>query len=194
LLQLVYQYVEKQLMDPEMPDDEPSAYTGTFATDGSTAGRHSRQQQLQQQHAKLQEELMLRSAAADYPSFQTNSLGPLPSNLLSVLTWPGQHAVVAGAADGSVMLLQYGSNGGSNGGSSGGNSGDSRSNEVWVTRLAGAGGVLTLAWHPSIQEGLPRYVDQHTYVPIAKLRPLSLTVAGPCKLHVDGSTVRLTTE
>jgi hypothetical protein len=164
-LQLVYQFVDKQLMDSDSPDGQPSAPTNTNTAHGSTVSHHSRQQLLQQQHAKLQEELMLRSAAADYPSFQTNSLGPLPSNLLSVLTWPGQQAVVTGAADGSVTLLQYDSNGGSSGG--GGSNGDansgssgssSSSSEVWVTRLAGAGGVLTLAWHPSVQAGMPRYV------------------------------------
>jgi uncharacterized membrane protein YgcG len=156
---LVYQLIEQQLaaeeqQDPSHPDPNPSH-----------PSHSSRYQQVQQQHAKLQEELMLRSAAADYPSFLAHSLGPLPANLLSVIAWPGKDLVATGAADGTVRLLSYAEkgdeqqqqqqqeDGGRNGSSSGGSNGGCSSSEVWVTRLGGAGGVLTLSWHPAIKAG-----------------------------------------
>jgi len=166
-LQLVFKHVEQQLAAAlEAQDDDTAADTPSHNS------IHSRRQLQQQQHAKLREELMLRSAAAGYPSFVEHSLGPLPSNLLTVLIWPQEDLVLTGAADGSIRLLAFGEgqeHGGqgsssitenaqdSNSSSSGNGGGNGGSREVWVTRLEGAGGVLTLAWHPAVASGQLRW-------------------------------------
>jgi hypothetical protein len=145
-LQLVYQLVEKRLAEQEAAaQDQPNS---------SSSSRQTRQQQIQQQHAKLQEELTLRSAAADYPSFATNTLGPSPANLLSVLMWPGQDIVVTGAADGVVRLVRFGEQQQQQ--HAAGDSSGSSNGELWATRLGGAGGVLTLTWHPGLLTGKHR--------------------------------------
>jgi hypothetical protein len=142
--QLVFQYVEKQLT---AQDDTTTEHA---ATSSNISSRSQRLHQLQQQHAKLQEELMLRSAAADYPSYPAHSLGPSPANVLSVLIWPGQDLILTGAADGTVRLLRFGAAADSEQNAAAGGSTGGSSSEVWATALAGAGGVLTLALHPNL--------------------------------------------
>lgn len=193
----MYQHIEQQqLLASDPTDGDCNAASATTAgnsnttssTTSSTQHQPQSQPKSQQQLAKLQEELMLRSAAADYPSFAGHVLGPLPANPLAVLMWPGEGLVAAGAADGTVRLLRFGGDGGhqqhqqqqhecagvsttasaadgaassSNGVSTSSTSSSinarSSSTEVWVTRLAGAGGVLTLSWHPAVQAGAIRY-------------------------------------
>lgn len=163
----MFKHVEQQLATALEAEADVSA-----ADAASHSNIHNRRQLQQQQHAKLREELMLRSAAADYPSLIEHSLGPLPANLLSVLTWPQEDLLLAGAADGSIKLLAFGegqehggkgscsitekaqgSNSSSSGSVGGSGSANDGSREVWMTQLEGAGGVLTLAWHPAVASG-----------------------------------------
>lgn len=158
----MYQFVEQQL----------AASFASADADATRAGHHNGtssqlSRQVQQQHAKLREEFMLRSAAADYPSHVQHSLSHFPANLLSVLMWPGEDLVLTGAADGTVRLTRFGAQAAAAAagevpqeGSSAVNSSTASgsSSEVWVTKLGGAGGVLTLAWHPAVQAGRHRCV------------------------------------